>query len=127
MGFKVCAHAGCRELVPSVDRCCDKHRKQRAKQADVGRESAHQRGYTSRWAKARLGYLNNHALCVHCESEGVVKEATVVDHIIPHKKNRKLFWDSGNWQALCKAHHDKKTAAEDGGFGRPLKNQEQWH
>lgn len=28
-----------------------------------------------------------------------------------------LFWDQNNWQALCKPHHDAKTAREDGGFG----------
>lgn len=122
MGFKVCAHAGCQELVQSVERCCDKHKKLRAKQSDVGRESAHQRGYTSRWTKARNGYLNHHPLCVHCEAEGVVMEATIVDHIIPHKKDWKLFWDKDNWQALCKKHHDRKTATEDGGFGRSLKS-----
>jgi 5-methylcytosine-specific restriction protein A len=31
---------------------------------------------------------------------------------------RRLFWDSKNWQSLCKHHHDVKTATEDGGFGR---------
>jgi 5-methylcytosine-specific restriction protein A len=30
----------------------------------------------------------------------------------------KLFWDSDNWQGLTKADHDRKTALEDGGFGR---------
>lgn len=44
--------------------------------------------------------------------------ATVVDHNIPHKGNKVLFWDVSNWQSLCKACHDAKTAREDGGFGR---------
>ncbi len=44
--------------------------------------------------------------------------ADVVDHIIPHKGDQSLFWDSSNWQPLCKHHHDQKTAREDGGFGR---------
>lgn len=58
----------------------------------------------------------------------------MVDHIKPHRLKqaidsgdperiagaRSLFWDSaGNWQSLCKRHHDVKTATEDGGFGRP--------
>jgi 5-methylcytosine-specific restriction protein A len=43
--------------------------------------------------------------------------AIVVDHIIPHKGNYKLFWDKSNWQSLCKSCHDKKTAREDGAFG----------
>lgn len=43
--------------------------------------------------------------------------ATVVDHITPHGGDVALFWDVANWQGLCKAHHDEKTAREDGGFG----------
>ena len=35
--------------------------------------------------------------------------ATVVDHVIPHRGDRKLFWDEQNWQPLCKECHDKKT------------------
>jgi 5-methylcytosine-specific restriction protein A len=40
--------------------------------------------------------------------------ATVVDHIVPHRGNQKLFWDRKNWQSLCKTHHDRKTAQESG-------------
>jgi tetratricopeptide (TPR) repeat protein len=43
--------------------------------------------------------------------------AEVVDHIVPHRADRKLFWDQSNWQALCRMHHSKKTATRDGGFG----------
>lgn len=39
--------------------------------------------------------------------------ATVVDHIIPHRGDQKLFWDRSNWQALCKSCHDSKTMTED--------------
>ena len=41
-----------------------------------------------------------------CEARGRVEPATVVDHIIAHKGDLKLFWDSANWQPLCKPHHD---------------------
>ncbi|WP_328203649.1 hypothetical protein [Brevibacillus nitrificans] len=49
--------------------------------------------------------------------EGNVGAATVVDHIIPHKGDKELFWDQKNWQGLCDSHHSRKTAKEDGGFG----------
>jgi len=52
-------------------------------------------------------------LCVMCAAEGRYTKATVVDHIKPHRGDRKLFWDRANWQPLCKAHHDKKTGLED--------------
>lgn len=76
--------------------------------------------YNSRWNTARRGFLARHPLCVMCRQQGRTVAATVVDHIIPHRLGealltgndtqiahaRKLFWDSDNWQPLCKQHHD---------------------
>lgn len=81
----------------------------RRKAADAERPSAQQRGYTSRWAKARATYLKHRPLCAEHERHGKVAAATVVDHITPHRGDQKLFWDQGNWQPLCKPCHDKKT------------------
>lgn len=82
-----------------------------------------ERGYGSRWRSARAAYLASNPLCVRCHAEGRVTEANEVDHIIPHKGNTELFWDSsGNWQSLCADCHRKKTAREDGAFGRPVIN-----
>ncbi len=51
------------------------------------------------------------------QAETIMKDkmvkANVVDHITPHRGDKKLFWDENNWQALCKHHHDKKTMTED--------------
>lgn len=99
-----------------------KHRPMRAMAkryvpAEQVRGTSAQRGYGSRWQKARRTYLDRNPLCVHCTAEGKTVVATVVDHIIPHKNDQALFWDTANWQALCKACHDRKTATEDGGFG----------
>ena len=33
----------------------------------------------------------------------------LLDHIIPHRGDQKLFWDEQNWQPLCKDCHDRKT------------------
>lgn len=82
------------------------------------RKNSTQRGYGSRWQKARKAYLAQHPLCVHCEAEGRVTPATDLDHIVPHKGDMRLFWQTSNWQPLCKPHHSAKTAREDGGFGR---------
>ncbi|MEN2980873.1 HNH endonuclease signature motif containing protein [Tistrella bauzanensis] len=73
---------------------------------DRGRETAAARGYGSRWRRARLAYLREHPLCVMCQSAGRVMEAQVVDHIRPHRGDPHLMWDRGNWQSLCKRHHD---------------------
>ena len=87
------------------------------------RPSAASRGYGTRWRKARKMFLNKHPLCqcIECVGQGLIRAATVVDHIIPHKGNQALFWDQGNWQAMAKKCHDKKTASEDGGFGHKIK------
>ena len=90
------------------------------------RPSAAKRGYNYRWRNAnRTGaadyYLKKNPVCVDCQKENIVKQATVVDHIIPHKGDMVKFWQQSNWQSLCKQHHDIKTASEDGGFGHSLK------
>lgn len=51
--------------------------------------------------------------CVKCYEEGHITMATVVDHIVPHRGDQKLFWDRGNWQPLCEHHHNVKTMTED--------------
>jgi 5-methylcytosine-specific restriction protein A len=84
------------------------------------RGTAAERGYDHRWRQARLSFLAEHPLCVTCEAKGLTVEATTVDHVVPHKGDPVLFWDRGNWQALCKPCHDHKTATEDGAFGRPV-------
>jgi 5-methylcytosine-specific restriction protein A len=112
--LRICAHPGCSELVRST--YCDKHSKAKAKEYDNNRESSTKRGYNSRWRKARLTYLSKNPICVRCEDKGITKLATDVDHIIPHKGNQTLFWDTNNWQALCHECHSRKTATEDGGF-----------
>jgi 5-methylcytosine-specific restriction protein A len=38
--------------------------------------------------------------------------AAIVDHIVPHRGDAALFWQSTNWQSMCKQHHDAKTAIE---------------
>ncbi len=111
--LKFCRKTGCRELVTSG--YCDKHTPARV--YDRHRGSAAERGYDSRWRKARDAYLAKHPLCAECERAGQLTQATVVDHIIPHKGDYSLFWDSSNWQPLCKRCHDAKTNRQDGGFG----------
>jgi len=69
-------------------------------------------------------YLQAHPIAIdYFETHnGVVYLAEVVDHIIPHRGDMKLFWDRNNWQGLTKADHDCKTALEDSGFGRRVKD-----
>lgn len=109
---------GCGELVRDGTGFCEAHRKLRQKAQDAERGSSAARGYDSKWQKARVGFLRLHPLCAQCERDGLVTEANEVDHIIPHKGDRALFWNRDNWQSLCKPCHGRKTAIDDGGFGR---------
>jgi len=87
----------------------------RNREYDQRRGSARERGYNSRWEKARKTYLMRNPLCVMCQKEGRVTAATVVDHIRPHKGDSALFWDTDNWQSLCKPHHDRDKQREERG------------
>jgi len=117
-----CRHSGCGVLVDASAGYCPKHareeRSQIQKRYDEKRGSNRERGYDTRWRKARWFFLVANPLCVECGREGVITPATVVDHIIPHRGDQAKFWDTSNWQPLCKRHHDIKTVREDGGGWR---------
>lgn len=118
---KPCRHSGCGVLVRDGGSYCQAHKKVVRKQVEDRRESSTKRGYGYKWQQAREQFLREHPLCEcpECQCGKLrVTPATVVDHIIPHKGDAKLFWDRKNWQAMAKQCHDRKTAREDGGWGR---------
>ena len=96
-----CRYPGCPNLSDGV--YCEVHR------VLFARENAASRGYGSQWRTARTRFLRSHPLCAECMKQGNLTPATVVDHIIPHRGDRKLFWDERNWQALCESCHNQKT------------------
>ena len=98
-----CRHPGCPALSDEV--YCEAHRSLYA------RENAAARGYDGRWKSARCAYLQRNPLCAECRRAGKLTPATVVDHIVPHRGDMRLFWDKTNWQPLCKDCHDRKTGS----------------
>lgn len=104
-----CKHPGCPRLVPRGQMYCEEH----APMHTHDRETASERGYGEKWQRARRIFLASHPLCVRCLKEKKITKATVVDHIIPHRGDPRLFWDQSNWQALCKRCHDRKTMTDD--------------
>ena len=117
-----CLSSGCKDFASNKG-YCDKHQS-RVKQRDRDRGTAHQRGYDAEWKKHRNQFLLEHPLCVECRRKGYVMPATVVDHIIPHKGDKDLFWNKSNWQPLCETHHNIKTASEDRGAWMPVVNKQ---
>ena len=102
-----CRYPGCPNLCESGTYCPEHS----AESPDRLRGSATERGYDAKWRRARKRFLQRHPLCANCLSQGIVTPATVVDHIVPHRGDHRLFWDEQNWQPLCKACHDRKTGS----------------
>jgi 5-methylcytosine-specific restriction protein A len=101
--LRVCAEPRCPTLTSS--RYCDQHR--RALKVEHTRFHSGGGFYGRPWRRARAAFLAEHPFCAQCPAL-----ATEVDHIIPHRGDRDLFWDQANWQALCDRCHGQKTAAE---------------
>lgn len=104
---KPCKHPGCPEL--TAGQYCNLH----AGEYERRRGSSSSRGYDYRWQAARRRFLKLHPLCVECYKTGRYIEATVVDHVTPHRGDQHLFWDESNWQALCQQCHNRKTRTYD--------------
>ena len=61
---------------------------------------------TALWKQLRLHQLAHEPLCRFCLQVEDVTEATVVDHVRPHKGSIELFSDPANLQSLCAPCHD---------------------
>ena len=60
------------------------------------------------WRKASEQFRMENPFCNHCGAA-----AELVDHITPHEGNWESFMDRCNWQSLCQACHNKKTAEDN--------------
>lgn len=125
--LKPCRYVGCTELVRGGGYCI-KHQAEsrRVRRNIVGErgESAawHYLYHSARWRKIRAAQLIAEPFCRNCASIGVRQRAEDVDHIIPHRGNKELFYDSGNLQSLCHSCHSRKTMAERSQVSPPAEN-----
>ncbi len=106
---------GCGNVVSSGSRCaCQlKRYAERKARHDQRRPSARERGYDKKWDFERKAYLRSHPYCRKCKERGVRVLASLVDHIIPHKGDKVLFWSKGNWQSLCVHCHSSHKQREE--------------
>lgn len=79
-----------------------------------GRTFKEDRYHTARWRKIRKLHFVQNPLCVHCQREGILREATVLDHTHQVSKGAD-FWDRSNHQGLCSNCHNRKSANERNG------------
>lgn len=112
-----------------------------------------QRGYGARWQRERKTFLAqpHNQFCIKCRRRGLLNPGTmrmdgtpetnrrriglVVDHIIPHKGDKRLFWNQDNWQPLCHDDHDIVKQREEHGreeqgndiSGRPTSADHPWN
>lgn len=62
------------------------------------------------WRKRTRPYvLSRDPVCVDPHKIGCHAPSTVVDHIIDHNGDPKLFFDLKNLRGLCESCHNKKT------------------
>ena len=66
---------------------------------------------TARWQAARAAQLARAPLCAMCAESGHTTAATVCDHKQPVRLGGD-FWDSSNYQSLCRPCHQAKSASE---------------
>ncbi len=73
---------------------------------------------TAAWQKVRLDVLKRDNYI--CRQTGVAlvgkhpaPNSPVVDHIIPHRGDPKLFWDQSNMQSVSKAWHDSEKQSRE--------------
>lgn len=114
--MQYCATPGCSQLVNRGH--CSAHKRQ----TDQGfRGTAHQRGYTSRWAAYSRRFRLAHPVCgeradgtvdrshSRCAQRGLTTPAECVDHIVPLSQGG-APWDPTNHLSLCLACNTWKAA-----------------
>lgn len=108
--LKLCAHPGCRSLVKGTR--CEKH-KARGKKNRSGDPF-----YSSKaWRQVRRERLRIEPTCRYCREMNRVREAGVVDHVLPRSDRPDLELEIDNTQSLCPPCHNRKTMGE---------NQQRW-
>jgi 5-methylcytosine-specific restriction protein A len=98
-------------LMPPLHRPRGQRSRREAQRSyDARRGSARDRGYDAEWDKASAAHREAHPFCRYCRF-GVfgrkrVEATTCVDHLYPHKGDRRLFWLDLYWIESCADCHD---------------------
>lgn len=68
---------------------------------------------TAEWAGMREDQLARHPFCQRCSTDERPVGATVANHKVPHKGDRRLFFDRGNLESTCAPCHDGPIQKEE--------------
>lgn len=86
----------------------------------------HQWYHTAGWRTLRSAQLAAEPFCRMCAAAHRRTPATVADHIVPHRGDRRLFFDRNNLQSVCSVHHSEKGRTERGGQAKTLVGLDGW-
>ena len=94
-----------------------------ALQYERNRGTARERGYNRKWEREARKFKTLYPLCgmrpkgltpvmSECYDKGRITPAYQVDHVVPHRQDPVLMWDSeNNWQSLCASCGSRKSKA----------------
>ncbi len=103
----------CGYRVPSGKQCRCQREKAAARRSahDATRPSSTERGYDADWRKVRKQFLAANPICC---VPGCGARATEADHMqsVRERPDLRLQWT--NMRAMCKTHHSRRTAREQG-------------
>jgi len=105
--MRYCLHVGCRAIVRRG--FCAKHER---KESDRPQPHVRDWYHSPRWRKLRAWKLAQSPHCQECAKQGIIEQATDVDHVQRHRGLEALFWDLSNLQSLCHRCHARKTIAD---------------
>jgi 5-methylcytosine-specific restriction protein A len=70
------------------------------------RPNASGRGYGGSWKAAAGKFKRAHPCCLGCAALNRKVATAVVDHVLPHRGDREVFWNASMWQPACRWHHE---------------------
>jgi len=109
---KSCNAPGC-PLTTRKGPYCEKHEHLNKQKRNYGQEKASIPFYgTARWKKLRAWYRRQHPLCEMCQTEGLITETQLVDHIVPTEEGGDPM-AIDNLQSLCKRCHGFKHSGRE--------------
>jgi len=120
-----CRFPRCNKLTVAKHGYCREHKKQVDQSYEKQRERPTTIYFTKRWQNLRKIVLNNQPFCAdpygdHKRYGQIGVPATEVDHVDGNPDNN--FYERGhpqnNLQGLCKQCHSRKTALEQGRWGK---------
>ncbi|UTC78121.1 HNH endonuclease [Treponema sp. OMZ 799] len=127
-----CKWQGCKALLDTPGYCLkhkplvEQREAERSKKRINNFKNAKRTNYlfykTKEWRELRSKVLKKQKQCVLCGSS----ELLHVDHIVPPRGNRGLFFNINNLQVLCEICHRKKTAKEIKGQTKSKEEIKEW-